>query len=104
MKDKTYCHVGGKATTQKVLQDGLWWVVLFKEVKAYARAFDGFQRVGKPSGQDEFHLQPIRSLQAFEKWAIEFIGMINPTTKHSKDRYIITKTDYLTRWADATTV
>jgi transposase InsO family protein len=49
-------------------------------------------------------LQPVRALQAFEKWAIDFIGPINPTTKHSKTRYIITTTEYLTRWTEATTV
>jgi hypothetical protein len=43
-------------------------------------------------------LQLVRALQAFEKWVIDFIGPINPTSKHSKDRYIITTTNYLTRW------
>jgi hypothetical protein len=42
-------HVGGKATAQKVLQDGLWWATLFKDAKAYARSCDVCQRVGKPS-------------------------------------------------------
>jgi hypothetical protein len=31
-------HVGGKATTQKVLQDVLWWATLFKDAKAYDRS------------------------------------------------------------------
>jgi transposase InsO family protein len=35
---------------------------------------------------------------------VDFIGPINPTTKHSKARYIITATDYLTRWDEATVV
>jgi hypothetical protein len=82
-------HVGGKATMQK-------------DAKAYARSCDVCQRVGKPSRRDELPLQPVRALQAFEKWAVDFIGPINPTTKHSKARYIITATDYLTRWVEAT--
>jgi transposase InsO family protein len=97
-------HVGGKATAQKVLQAGLWWETLFKDAKVYARSCDVCQRVGKPSRRDELPLQPVRALQAFEKWAVDFIGPINPTTKHSKARYIITATDYLTRWAEATVV
>jgi hypothetical protein len=40
-------------------------------------------------------------LQAFEKWAVEFVGMINPPAKRSGARYIITVTDYLTRWVEA---
>jgi transposase InsO family protein len=43
-------------------------------------------------------------LQAFEKWVVDFIGLINPPAKHSKERYIITTTNYLTRWDEAEVV
>jgi hypothetical protein len=97
-------HVGGKATTQKVLQARICWERLFKDAKVYARSCDVFQRVGKPSQRDELPLQPVRSLQTFEKWAVDFIGPINPTTKHPKARDIITKTVYITCWAKAIVV
>jgi hypothetical protein len=42
-------HVGGKATAQKFLQDGLWWATLFKDAKSYARSCDVCQRVGNLS-------------------------------------------------------
>jgi hypothetical protein len=44
------------------------------------------------------------TLQAFEKWAIDFMGPINPPGKHIGARYIITATEYLTRWAKARAV
>jgi transposase InsO family protein len=43
-------------------------------------------------------------LQIFEKWAIDFLRPINPLTKRSGVRYIITKTKYPTRWAEGTPI
>jgi hypothetical protein len=28
-------HVGGNSTAQKIIQDGLWWEMLFKDEKVY---------------------------------------------------------------------
>jgi hypothetical protein len=44
------------------------------------------------------------TLQAFEKYAIDFMGPINPLGKHTGERYIITATKYLARWAEARAV
>jgi transposase InsO family protein len=46
-------------------------------------------------------LAPQLTLQAFEKWAIDFVGPINPPGKCIGARYIITTIEYLTRWAEA---
>lgn len=45
-------------------------------------------------------LSQFLALQPFDKWVVSFIGPINPPTWHSGARYIITVTDYLTRWAE----
>lgn len=63
-------HVGGKATSRKVLQDGLWWPSLFKDAKEYVKGCDIFQQVGRPSRQDEMPLHLVRALEAFEKWQL----------------------------------
>jgi hypothetical protein len=44
------------------------------------------------------------TLQAFEKWAINFVGPINPLGKCTGARCIITMIEYLTRWAEARAV
>ena len=45
-------------------------------------------------------LNPQITLQPFEKWAIDFVVPIKPQGKMGT-RYIITTTEYLTRWAEA---
>lgn len=37
----------------------------------------------------------------FDKWAIDFVGPINPSRKKTFTHYIITTIDYVTRWAEA---
>jgi len=49
-------------------------------------------------------LNPQVTLQAFDKWDIDFVGPINPQARRSKVRYIITVIEYLTRWVEATPV
>jgi transposase InsO family protein len=44
------------------------------------------------------------TLQAFEKWAIDFMGPINPPGKLTGARYIIIVTEYLTRWSKSRAV
>jgi transposase InsO family protein len=62
------------------------------------------KRVGKPSRRDKIPLAPQMNLQAIEKWAIDFMGPINPPGKRIGERYIITAIEYLTRWAEARAV
>jgi transposase InsO family protein len=94
-------HYTGKETVQKVLRAGLWWPTLHRDAKYYYRAWDVCQRVWKPSRRDEIPLAPQLTLQAFGKSGIDFVEPINLPGKRTGARYIITATEYLTRWVEA---
>ena len=55
--------------------------------------------MGRPTTTDEMPLQPQVHLEPFEKWAIDFIGPINPTSLSKK--HILVCTDFVTKWVEA---
>lgn len=83
---------------------GLWWPSLFAESKDYWKHWDIVQHIGKPCNRDELSLFPVIALEPFNKWAIDFVGPINPSTRRIRARYTITAIEYLTGWIEATPI
>ena len=71
--------------------------MLHNDAADYVWSCDIFQHIDKPSRQDEMSLVPQVTLQPFDKWAMDFVGPINPPGKRIGAQYIITTTDYLNR-------
>jgi len=55
--------------------------------------------MGRPTATDEMPLQPQVHLEPFEKWTLDFIGPINPTSNGKK--FILVCTDYITKLVEA---
>ena len=85
---------------RKVLHTEIWWPTCHNDAESYARSCDVYQHVDKPLRRDDMPLVPQVTLQPFDKWAVDFVGPINTPGKRTGARYIITATDYLTRWVE----
>ncbi|MCO5568766.1 hypothetical protein L7F22_022466 [Adiantum nelumboides] len=95
-------HFAGRLTALKILRTGYWWPSVFKDSFEWCKQCDMCQR----ATYLESRLRPNNPIMAalpFEKWGIDYVGPINPTSRHGKS-YIIVAIDYLTKWSEARAV
>lgn len=83
---------------------GYWYPSLFKDAFEYAKRYDPFQRIGKPTPTKAMPLVPLLALAPFEKWRIDFVGPIAPPTRKDRIRYILVATDYAIKWAEVVAI
>jgi hypothetical protein len=55
--------------------------------------------VGQHNHRYENPLNPRIVLEPFERWALDFVGPINPPSNQKV--YIVVCTDYMTKWVEA---
>ena len=87
-----------KRIGHKVLSTGYYWPTIFQDAKKFVKGCDACQRMGQPLKSDEMSLQPQIVIEPFEKWALEFLGPINPSSQ--KKSYILVCTDYVKKWVE----
>src|SRR6266487_5825213 len=92
-------HFALKGTIQQILER-YYWPTIDKDVRAYISSCDACQRREKPQVHEPLH--SIKVGQPFSRIGIDVIGPLNETKRGN--RYIITVTDYLTKWPEARAV
>ena len=69
---------------------------MFQDGRKYVQACDSCQRMGQPNRLDEMPLQPQLVVEPFDRWALDFVGPINASSKQKA--YILVCTDYMKKW------
>ncbi|MCO5593372.1 hypothetical protein L7F22_047384 [Adiantum nelumboides] len=94
-------HFAQEITSKKILQAGFVWPSLHRDVQHWCKACKACQQEGdrKLSYGPRF---AIFAYGPFEKWGIDAIEPL-PRTSSGK-QYILTATDYMTRWVEAASV
>jgi hypothetical protein len=93
-------HHYWKTTMHKILRAGYYWPNIFtdvyKEVSSCheCHIFDGRRKL------QPLPLKPISVEASFMQWGLDFIGEIHPPSS-VQHRWILTATDYFTKWIEA---
>ena len=94
-------HYPGHVTAQRILQSGLWWPFLFRDATQFVKMCNTCQRCGsKPTRRSNRPLSISLAWQPFERWGIDFVGPIHPTSQPGGLQYLLVATDYATKWAE----
>jgi len=73
-------HFAERRTAHNVLQTGYYWPTIFKDANKFVQACDSYQWAGRPGQADEMPLRPQLVIEPFERWALDFVGPINPSS------------------------
>jgi hypothetical protein len=93
-------HFFGNTIAHKILRSDYYWPTMFRDAHTYVRNCKTCQI---STGREKRAVVPLQTLaisRPFEQWGLYVIGEITPSYS-KKHRYILTATDYFTKWAEA---
>eukprot|EP00253_Pinus_taeda_P008100 PITA_08100 len=93
-------HYAIDATEHKILREGYYWPTLFKDSHSYVRKYQICQTTAGRQRKLSMPLQPVNIEKPFSQWGLDIIGEIVPHSS-KQHRYILTATDYFTKWVEA---
>ena len=91
-------HFSSRKTVAKILQSGLYWPSMFKDVHSFCVACDRCQRLGSISRTHMMPLHPNIIVEIFDCWGIDFMG---PFPSSFGYLYILVAIDYVSKWVEA---
>ncbi|XP_069150303.1 uncharacterized protein [Solanum lycopersicum] len=94
-------HHSGIRTAHKILQCGYYWLTIHQDVHEFAKACDRCQRDGRISRKQELPSNPIRMIELFDVWGIDFMVLF---VSSDWMKYILVAVDYVPKWVEAITL
>jgi hypothetical protein len=85
-------HMSKSKTVAKILQAGLFWPTMFRDVHIFTMKCDRCQRTGNISGRHEMPQKYILEVEVFDVWGIDFMG---PFPSSMENKYILVAVDYV---------
>ncbi|RDX72095.1 Pro-Pol polyprotein, partial [Mucuna pruriens] len=92
-------HYESTRTARKVLDCGLYWPTIFRDVHHFVSTCERCQKARMAMNQrHEMPQQPILFCEVFDVWGIDFMGPFPVSNGYS---YILLAVDYVSRWVEA---
>ena len=93
-------HSNGLALARKLLRTGYYWPTMQADAVRYARSCQKCQLHGNLIHAPGRELIPSVTYWPFQQWAFDLVGKIHPSSS-SGHKFIITATEYFTKWVEA---
>lgn len=93
-------HLFWKTTANKILRAGFYLPSLFSDVYKVVKRCRECQIFQGKQKLQPLPLKPVEISAPFHQWGLDFIGEIHPASS-GQHRWILTATDYFTKWIEA---
>lgn len=90
-------HFNGDRTLAKVLQSGLYWLILFKDAHFIVRECHKYHRTGNISTRNQMPQNATLEVELFDVRGIDFMGPFPP---YFGKNYILVAIDYVSKWVE----
>lgn len=94
------CPGSTPSTVNQILRAGYYWPTLFKDTHHHVRTIHVCQTAANREKYATLPLQPVFEVKPFTQSGMDFIGLINLPSSVGH-MYILTVTEYFTRWTKA---